>query len=120
MANTNDIMDAPAAIVQELVFPISTNNATIAVTSSSQTITLPGLGYVVKLGNLGSTECFVAAGAAAITATAGGSATSASDGSMSLAPGEVGTFALPAGAVALAAITAAGTTTLRVSMGSGA
>jgi hypothetical protein len=39
---------------------------------------------------------------------------------MSLAAGEIGTFALPANAVALAAICASGgTTLLRVSMGSG-
>jgi hypothetical protein len=62
VAYTNDIMDAPGQIVQELVFPISTFNATIAVTSTSQTITLPGTGYVVKLANLGAAECFVAAG----------------------------------------------------------
>lgn len=101
-------------------FSIPTVNGTIAATASSQRISMPGTGGSIMIQNTGGTECFVAVGDSTVTATAGGSATAAADGGMSVPPGIIAVYSIPQTATHLAAICAAGgTTTLRVSRGSG-
>lgn len=102
-------------------FPIPTVNSTIAVTATSQRVLLNGIGGVVLVKNIGSGECFIAAGDVTVTATAGAGTTDATDGSLSIAPGEIGTYSIPTSATYLAAVCATGiTTTLRVARGDGA
>ena len=101
-------------------FPIPDVNGTIAVTSTSQRIAMVGAGGSVLLQNVGGTECFVKVGDGTVTAVAGGSATLASNGSMSIPGGAIVTYSIPQTATHIAAICAGvGTTTLRVSRGSG-
>lgn len=100
-------------------FPIPTVNGTIAVTSTSQAIALQGAGGSVLLQNVGTTECFVAVGDSTVTATAGTGTTDATDGSMSVPAGAIVVYSIPQTATYVAAVTAAGTTILRVSRGSG-
>ena len=101
-------------------FPIPDVNGTIAVTSTSQAIALQGAGGSILLQNVGTTECFVKVGASTVTAKAGGAATLAADGSMSIPGGAIVVYSIPQTATHIAAICAgSGTTTLRVSRGSG-
>ena len=101
-------------------FPIPDVNGTIAVTSSTQAIALQGAGGSVLLQNVGTTECFVKVGASTVTAVAGGSSTDETDGSLSIPGGAIVVYSIPQTASHIAAICAGvGTTTLRVSRGSG-
>ena len=102
-------------------FAIPTVNGTVAVTTTSQAIALQGAGGALLVKNVGSTECFIAVGSSTVTATAAAAApaTDATDGSMSIPAGEIGTYSIPVTATHLAAVTASGTTTLRVSRGEG-
>lgn len=100
-------------------FSIPVVNGTIAVTTSSQSIALQGAGMSLLVKNVGGGECFIAIGDSTVTATAGAAATDATDGSLSVPAGEIAIYSIPATATHVAAITASGTTTLRVSRGDG-
>lgn len=104
-----------------LPFSLPAVNGTIAVTTTSQRIALQGAGAVVTLANVSTVECFVAVGDSTVVATAAATpaATSATDGSMSIPANSWASFAIPLDATHLAAVTAASTTTLRVSRGEG-
>jgi hypothetical protein len=101
-------------------FTFPTVNGTVAVTTTSQRVAMQGSGGSLVLKNVGGTECFVAVGNSTVTATAGTSATDETDGSFSIPAGEVGSYSIPVTATHVAAVTASGTTTLRVSRGEGA
>lgn len=92
-------------------------SGTIAVTSASDRLAVTGLGKTLYVTNVGTTECFIAIGGSTVTAVAGG-ATTALTGGMSIPAG----FAFACGMdtnTHIAAITASGTTTLRVTRGDG-
>lgn len=102
-------------------FAIPLVNSTIAVTDTSQRVALNGMGSAVLVKNVGSAECFIAAGSSTVVAVAAGAITDATDGSMSIPPGEIAVYCIPVSATHLAAICATGITTLlRVSRGEGA
>jgi len=102
-------------------FAIPAVNSTIAVTDTSQAVALNGAGGGVLVKNVGSSECFIAAGDSTVTAVAGAAATDATDGSMSVPPGEIAVYSIPQTATHLAAVCASGITTLlRISRGEGA
>ena len=85
-------------------------NATIAVTTSTGNVAIAGTGATLRLANVTSVECFVAVGNSAVAATTG---------SFSV-PGNTQVFiSIPNEATYVAAITAATTTTLRISRGDG-
>lgn len=85
-------------------------NASIAVTTTTGNVAITGVGSVLRLANVTSVECFVAFGTSAITATTG---------SFSV-PGNTAIFVSVSDAVThVAAITASGTATLRISRGDG-
>lgn len=95
-------------------------NGTIAVTTKSDAINIGGTGGSVTVRNLGTAEVFVALGSSTVTATAGQTAASkASDGSFAVASGERVTLVTAPSDGYVAAITASGTATLRVSRGEG-
>lgn len=102
-------------------FSIPAVNGTIAVTTTSQRIALQGAGSVVLVANVSTVECFIAVGSSTVVAVAAAAspATDATDGSMSIPPNTSATFSIPDTATHLAAVTAATTTTLRVSRGDG-
>jgi hypothetical protein len=101
-------------------FTFPTVSGTVAVTDTSQAIALQGAGKTVVLKNVGNNECFVAAGAASVTATAGAGITDATDGSFSIPAGEIGSYTINTDATHLAAVCATGlSTTLRVARGEG-
>ena len=100
----------------------STDNATVAVTNSTGNVALTGQGSDFEFKNTGSVEAFVNVGASSsVTATAGGALTADKDGSQSVPAGAILVYSFPnCGATPyVAAITATGTTTLRVSQGFG-
>ena len=94
-------------------------SSTIAVTSTSQRVAFSdGNAESVYIANVGTTECFIQFGNATVVATAGGSSTAASDGSMSIPGGFYGVIS-GLSQSNIAAVTASGTTTLRVTPGTG-
>lgn len=93
-------------------------SSTIAVTNSSQRVALSCAASNAYVSNVGTTECFIEFGSATVTATAGGSSTAASDGSMAIPGGFYGVVST-GGQSNMAAITASGTTTLRITPGEG-
>lgn len=100
-------------------------NSTLAVTATTARVALGSVGDTVIVYNDGGNNAFIAFGDATITATAGGTATASSDGSMCIPPGAVMTYRIDpslvqTGPVNVAGICAgAGTTTLRITRGSG-
>lgn len=92
-------------------------SGTIAVTTTSAALAVTGQGKTLYVNNVGSTECFIAIGDSTVEAVAGGALTAMSGG-MSIPPG----FSCAIGIdrnTHIAAITAASTTTLRVTRGDG-
>ena len=100
-------------------------NSTLAVTSTTARVALGNGGDTVLIFNDGGATAFVAFGDATVTATAGGTSTAVSDGGMWIPPGvifafRVGSAQMRAGGLSVAAFCAAsGSTTLRISRGSG-
>lgn len=104
-------------------------NGTIAATTSSQAIALGGSTDAsayqtgpncAVVSNIGTVEAFVLFGDSTVTAIAGGAITAANDGSASVPAGAIVSFqANIPGITHMAAITASGTTTIRVSRGYG-
>jgi hypothetical protein len=101
-------------------FSIPAVNGTIAVTTTSQRIALTGTGSSIRVANVTATEAFINVGDSTVVAVAGAGATQASDGAMSVPANSLGFYAVPGSATHVAAITAAGTATLRISRGEGA
>lgn len=104
-----------------LPFRVAYVNSTIAVTTTSQSIAMQGAGPTVLVQNVGAVECFIAVGGSGVTATAAAAspATDATDGSMSIPAGAIAVYTIPEVDTHLAAVTASGTTTLRVSRSEG-
>lgn len=94
-------------------------NGCLAVSSVSSSVAIGSAGDTLLLMNVGATLCYIRQGDSQVVATAGGVVTAAATGG----------FPVPAGAILqiralyesthLAAITDSGTTTLRISRGSG-
>lgn len=85
-------------------------NFSISVTTSSARVNVTGEGTTLRLANVSTVECFVAFGGSTVTAAA-------TDFSM---PANTQVFVtVPSGTSYVAAITASGATTLRISRGDG-
>lgn len=99
----------------------STDNATIATTGTSANVTMVGDGTDFQFANVGTAEAFVTVATSAATAIAGGGSTKDGDGSNSVPAGAIMVYSFPnaGSAPSVAAITATGTTTLRVARGFG-
>jgi hypothetical protein len=100
-------------------------NATLAATTSSGSVALPGgaraagQDWHMRLQNTGPSEAFFNLGGAAVAAVAGGAVTASPDGSVALAVGAIEIWRIDPGVTHIAAITAAGTAVLRISIGEG-
>jgi hypothetical protein len=85
-------------------------NFSISVTTTTGRVATTGAGNVMRLANVSSTECFVAFGTGSVNATTSGFSM----------PGNSQVFVASSDAIThVAAITASGTTTLRISRGDG-
>jgi hypothetical protein len=91
-------------------FAIPAAAVTLAVTTTTGSVALAGTGSALRVCNVGGAECFLAAGSSTVTATTA---------SMSVPAGAIETFTIPITATHVAAITASGTTTLRLARGEG-
>jgi hypothetical protein len=91
-------------------FAIPEAAASLSVTSTTARVALVGSGTQVLLKNVGGTECFVKVGSVAVVATTS---------CMSVPAGEIATYSISPTATHIAAITASGTTTLRIARGNG-
>lgn len=86
-------------------------NASLSVTTSTDRVAITGAGNTLRLANVSATECFVALGTSTVEATTGGFSM----------PANSQLFVSVSDAVTnVAAITASGTATLRISRGEGA
>jgi ABC-type uncharacterized transport system YnjBCD substrate-binding protein len=90
---------------------VASTNLSATTTSTNPSSRLPDGGSQLIVKNSGSVEVFVATGV--------GSATAVSASSMSVLPGTVEVFTIPENHTHVAAITAAGSTTVRVYRGYG-
>src|SRR5580658_8980975 len=97
----------------------SSYNATIAATSTSQSVAMGGSGTFYLFQNVGTAECFVAVGGVNVVAVAGGAATKSPDGSLSVPAGAIVIYSFVDSAQGyVAAVCASGNTTLlRISQG---
>ncbi len=85
-------------------------NFSLSVTTSTGNVAITGAGTTLRLANVTAQECFVAFGASTVVATTGGFSV----------PGNSQVFVtIPSGTTHVAAITASGTATLRISRGDG-
>lgn len=97
-----------------------TNSTLACGTGTGSTALLLGVrGDTLVLRNDGGATAFLAFGSAATTVAAGGAANATSDGGMALLPGEVSSVRVDNAFTHIVGITAAGTTTVRISRGSG-
>lgn len=100
-------------------------NATIAATTTTANVQLGAVGDTLVVFNDGVVNAFLSLAApTAVAAVAGGTATLANDGGFCIPPGAIYTIRIDTsligiGPVFASAITASGTTTLRISRGSG-
>lgn len=93
---------------------------TVAATTVSNAVALGTFGEVLLVQNDGSVTAFFALGTSvSTTAVAGGVASASSDGSIPILAGSSMLFRAAPGITYIAAVTAAGSTTLRVSRGDG-
>ena len=92
--------------------PFSIPNAAVslAVTSATERVALAGTGMQVRICNVGGAECFVMHGDVTVEATTS---------NMSVPAGAIEVFTIPLTSTHIAAITASGTTTLRLARGEG-
>lgn len=98
-----------------------TANGSILATNVSQSIAIGGYGNTFQFQNAGTAEVFVEVGGASVVAVAGGAITAASDGSLAIQPGYCVVYDYPGLALPLyvAAVTASGSSLVRVSRGRG-
>jgi len=102
------------------VFFYPESNSTLVCTTTTGNVTIGGSGDVLVIANVGTVEAFVGWGNDATpTVVAGGTITAGSTGGMSVPPGIVTTVRSVPSSNIIAGITNAGTTTLRISRGSG-
>ena len=85
-------------------------NFSIAVTTTTGRVEVTGQGTSMRLANVAATECFVAFGGSTIEATTGG---------FSMPANSQIVVSVASGTTHVAAITASGTATLRISRGDG-
>lgn len=95
-------------------------NSTFACTTTSGTtpIALTGTGSTVLVQNVTAVEGFVAVGSSTVSVVAGGATSKASDGGFSVPGNTIAFLSVGPTALTVDAITAAGTTTLRITRGS--
>lgn len=98
-----------------------TSTLACTTTSGSSPVQLGTVGDTLALRNDGSVTVFLAFGNSNVTVAAGGTATASNDGGMPLMAGEVYHVRVdnPGSGLFVAGITATGTTTVRISRGSG-
>jgi hypothetical protein len=94
-------------------------NSTLAVTSATGRVDLTQTGDCIMLANDGYVTAYFALGDVTVTVVAGGVITAGSTGGMAILAGERLQIRMIPGQTYLAGITDSGTTTLRVSRGSG-
>ncbi|TCL70548.1 hypothetical protein [Rhizobium sp. BK251] len=92
-------------------------SGTIAVTDTSDNLGLPTTGNNVYVANVGDVECFIAFGGSDVEAVAAGDTTGIL-GSMSIPSGFTASLSMGSN-THIAAVTADGATTLRVTRGDG-
>lgn len=102
---------SPASNSTILAVPVTSASVALAAGSASDSNT-------VQVANVGTAEAFIAFGGATVAAVAQGAVTAASDGSTSIPAGAILAFSINNQGYA-AAITQSGTTTLRITRGSG-
>ena len=97
-----------------------TNSTLACGTGTGSTALLLGArGDTLLLSNDGGATAFLAFGSASTTVTAGGAVNATTDGGMALLPGAVMTVRVDNAFTHIVGITSAGTTTVRISRGSG-
>ena len=104
------------------VFFYPETNATLVCTSASSNVNIGNSGDVLVISNVGTAEAFIGWGVdSTASITAGGTVTAAGTSTigMSIAPGVVQTLRAVPATPYIAGITNAGSTTLRISRGSG-
>ena len=104
------------------VFFYPETNATLVCTSASANVNIGAAGDVLVISNVGTVEAFIGWGIdSTASITAGGTVTAAGTSTigMSIAPGIVQTLRAVPSTPFISGITNAGTTTLRISRGSG-
>lgn len=100
-------------------YPESNSTLACGTTTGTTALLLGPSGDSLVLRNDGGATAFLAFGSSTVTVVAGGAVNATSDGGMALLPGSVETVRVDNAFTHIAGITAAGTTIVRISRGSG-
>lgn len=100
-------------------YPESNSTLACGTATGTTALLLGPSGDSLVLSNDGGATAFLAFGSGTVTVVAGGAVNATSDGGMALLPGAVVTVRVDNAFTHVAGITAAGTTTVRISRGSG-